>query len=83
MKYKVKTKIDDTDLADMQILHGFTGFLIGLGVASAQEASQTVDEIIADDFCGDCERHVDDCSCRQDEEGRYMREYDDGADFED
>lgn len=76
-------KIDTESLQDLQIVQALANFLIILDIKSAEDLYAEIDEIADEDFCGDCESHKDYCECNQDHGGRYMREYDDGADYED
>ena len=81
---KSKKWIDSTCAADLNQMICLAGFLSELGISSADDMACTCDEILSDDFCGTCEAHKDDCDCGSgDGGGRYMREYDDGADYED
>lgn len=76
-------KIDIDSLEDLQLIQKLANFLIVLDIKSAEDLYQEVDDIADENFCGECESHNDYCECNQDHGGRYMREYDDGADYED
>ena len=82
MKSKLKTKIDFSDLADVRVAQGLTEFLILIDIKNATVVADEVQEWIEEEFCANCEVDLSNCECHRDE-GRYMREYDDGADYED
>lgn len=65
MKSKPKTKLDYTDRDDLLVVQGFTEFLILIDVKAAEEPANEVQEIIHEDFCGQCEVHKDDCDCEK------------------
>lgn len=61
---KLKKKIDTYSLDDLQMVQALSNLLIGFGVKSAEDLYYLVDEIADKEFCGECERHKDDCMCR-------------------
>ena len=76
-------KIDLESLKDIEVIQALTNFLIILNIQSAEELYEDVDYIADQEFCGECETHKNYCECEKDREPTYMREYDDGADYED
>jgi len=77
-------KIDITDRDDLVQMEALGGFLFQLGVKSGEELCISCDDILTEEFCRDCDNHKDGCECNDEGlGGRYMREYDDGADYED
>lgn len=76
-------KIDTHDLKDLQAVSRLANFLMNLNIKSAEDLYQEMEDAISVEFCDYCETHKDYCECHQDHGGRYMREYDDGADYED
>ncbi len=59
-------KIDTYDLKDLQAVQVLSNFLIEIGVKSAEDLYQEVDEIADKEFCGECEQHKDNCECTRD-----------------
>ena len=78
-------KIDLTDSDCVHIIQSLGGLLYKLNIQSADPLLDKCEEILTEDFCDSCESHKDECDCPTEHEmgGRYMREYDDGADYED
>ena len=71
-------KIDWTDRDDVAAVVNFADFMFMLmGPKSAFDLASSAEEIIAEAFCSDCERHNEDCGCNN------LPEYDDGASYED
>lgn len=56
-------------------------FLYQLNIASAFDLEHQAGELHSDVYCGECTSEIDHCECNSD--GRYMSQYDDGADYED
>ena len=77
-------KIDLSDIDHINQMQSLGEFLCKLNIRSADQLLETCDDILTEDFCSDCETHKDGCECNDEGlGGRYMREYDDGADYED
>jgi hypothetical protein len=77
------TKIKYQDYDELQLSTALFMFLEALDIKSAIDAANICQASIDDEFCSECKIIKDDCECREDDYGRYMREYDDGADYED
>lgn len=75
----------DQDLDNIEVTIKLLNVLEDFKVLGAQELNEEFKTIAEDDCCGDCRNRKDECYCRQENGdcGRYMREYDDGADYED
>jgi hypothetical protein len=83
MSSKNSRQIDWTSVDDINIIESFGELLLQLEIVSSEPLLEHCDDILCNDFCYDCESHVDECKCNEDYGGRYMREYDDEASFED
>lgn len=57
--------------------------LVCFGIPSAEEMKADLEYTLEEDCCHECDSRKDDCECEYERNGRYMPEYDDGADFED
>jgi hypothetical protein len=78
-----KKRIDLTNKNDANKISDLCAFLYDIGIRSSEELCKESEEILMN-WCDDCDHCKDECECRdEDYGGRYMREYDDGADYED
>lgn len=80
--------IDHDNLDELSRIRDFLYFICYLGIESASDTLHTLDKEITDNFCLDCGTLENECKCDDHWDhwkygGRYMREYDDGADYED
>ena len=75
-------KIDFTDdYDDLIFVIGLARFLDKLQISSADDLEHIAINMHENNFCDRCEYRKENCECYS--EGSYMREYDDGADYED
>lgn len=75
-------KIDFTESYDDLLKIMPLGVLLfKLDIPSAAEFTGEIDDTHTGTFCDDCEYRKENCKCNC--FGRYMPEYDDGADYED
>ena len=75
MKYRVKTKIDDTDKDDLVMVQGLFGFLAELTEKKViYDEACKMDDIIDSSFCSQCEMDNDNCECARD--AYYERDWD-------
>jgi hypothetical protein len=77
-------KIDMCEIDDINATQSLGEFLCKLNINSADKLLEECDNNLTENFCSECEYRKSNCECREDDYGgRYMREYDDGADYED
>ena len=78
-----KKKIDLTEKKDIQQVSNLANFLYTyLDIKSGLKLTDECEDLL-EEWCDECDYHKEDCECRDEGYGRYMREYDDGADYED
>lgn len=77
--------IDQDNIEEYEAIISFMYFLHTLGIKSAYESLTEVEKFVDREFCDTCRSPEDHCECADYEKygGRYCREYDDGADYED
>jgi len=75
-------KIDMEDVDDINQVMSLGEFLNQLGIKSSDSLLEICDDALTAGSCDECGEHLNyECNCHNG--GRYMREYDDGADYED
>lgn len=75
MKSKVKTRIDLTEMDDLNAMVALGNFLLDLGINQSEHFLSETVEIQENDFCGECESHKDCCGCHRDRDYDYDSDY--------
>lgn len=70
----------EEDVECIEICIKLFNLLEDFNIPSAEKINEDLKYTLEEDCCHDCQARKDDCTCR---DGRYMAEYDDGADYED